>query len=488
MASVDDRVVSIKFDNDSFQRKIAETISSLDKLKSSMDFSGARRGLEEMGAAGKNFNLSGVTSAVEGVSAKFLAMSTVAITALVNITSQAIQAGARIASAFTIKPVIEGFHEYETQLNSVQTILANTASKGTTLEEVNGALQRLNEYSDQTIYNFGEMARNIGTFTAAGVDLDTSVQSIKGIANLAAMSGSNSEQAATAMYQLSQAISAGSVKLMDWNSVVNAGMGGEAFKSALFETGKAMGSLTGVPVSQSFTEWEDAGNSFRESLEKGWITADVLTTTLAGFTGDLTKEMLLQKGFTDQQADNILKTAAIAKAAATEVKTFTQLVGTVKEAVGTGWADSFKIIVGNFEEAKGLWTMVNTTMGSIIKRSSDVRNMLLQAWKNEGGRGQLVESLIAAFDGLRSIITPIKEAFRDIFPPVTVQTLLGMSTAVLEFSKRIKIGGETADKLKSIFKGLFSIIEIGWNILKGLITVIKSFLSALSPAGSQLFT
>jgi tape measure domain-containing protein len=486
VASIDERVVSIKFDNAAFESKMNETIKSLDKLKTSLDFSTAKRGLDDLKTSGSTFSMSGVTNALEGISSKFTAMTAVGITALATITSHAVAAGAQIAKAFTLSPLIEGFHEYETQLNSVQTILANTASKGTTMDQVNDALQKLNEYSDQTIYNFGEMARNIGTFTAAGVDLDTSVSSIKGIANIAAMSGSSSEQAATAMYQLSQAISAGSVKLMDWNSVVNAGMGGEAFKSALFETGKAMGKLTGVPVGQSFTEWEDAGNSFRESLEKGWITSDVLTTTLSAFTGDMTEEMLLAKGFNEQQATAILKQAAIAKAAATQVKTFTQLMGTLKEAVGTGWADTFKIVIGNFEEAKELWTGVNNFLGNVIKNSSDARNTMLEGWKAMGGRTVLLQGLKDTFSGIMSVLKPIKEAFRDIFPKKTVVDLLKATAAFAEFAKKLTISGETADKVKRTFSGVFAILEIGWTVIKELVKFVGTLIHALAPVGSGL--
>jgi tape measure domain-containing protein len=484
VASIDDRIVSMKFDNASFESKLGDTIKSLDNLKRSLDFANSKRGLDELSTAGKNFNMTGLTSSIEGVSAKFLAMSTVAITALVNITEKALTAGAQVAKAFTLTPVIQGFHEYETQLESVQTILANTASKGTTLDQVNDALQKLNTYSDQTIYNFGQMAKNIGTFTAAGVDLDKSVTSIKGIANIAAMSGSSADQASTAMYQLSQAIASGSLKLMDWNSVVNAGMGGEAFKSALFETGKAMNTLKGIPMEQTFQQWTDSGHSFRDSLQDGWITADVLTTTLSAFSGDMTEEMLLAKGFSQEQATGILKQAEIAKAAATEVKTFTQLLGTIKEAVGTGWADSFKIVIGNFTEAKKLWSGVNNVLGQMISRSSDSRNAILQGWKDFGGRATLIHALADAFHGLMSILAPIKFAFRGIFPETTAATLLHLTASFAEFTKKLKIGGETTQKIHDVFRGLFAVLSIGWEIIKGVATVIKSLFDALSPARS----
>ena len=239
--TVDQRVVEMRFDNKQFENNIQTSLSSIDKLKKSLNMDGATKGLESVEKASGKINLSGLSNAVETVNAKFSALEVMAITALANITNSAVNAGKSIVSALTIDPIKTGFDEYETQINAVQTILANTSSKGTTLDQVNNALDELNHYADMTIYNFTEMTRNIGTFTAAGVDLDTSVSAIKGIANLAAVSGSNSQQASTAMYQLSQALAAGTVKLQDWNSVVNAGMGGQVFQDALKETARVHG-------------------------------------------------------------------------------------------------------------------------------------------------------------------------------------------------------------------------------------------------------
>ena len=247
--TIDERVVEMRFDNKQFESNVKTSMSTIDKLKEKLNFKGASKGLENINAAAKNVNMSGLQNGIETVRAKFSALEVVGVTALANIANSAVNAGKRLINAFTFEPIISGFQEYETQINSVQTILANTAHEGTNLEQVNAVLDELNHYADQTIYNFTEMTRNIGTFTAAGVGLEESASAIKGIANLAAMSGSNSQQASSAMYQLSQALAAGTVKLMDWNSVVNAGMGGQVFQDALKETARVSGVAIDVPVS-----------------------------------------------------------------------------------------------------------------------------------------------------------------------------------------------------------------------------------------------
>lgn len=370
--TIDSKVVEMRFDNKDFEANTRTTMSTLDKLKAKLHFPGASKGLEEIGQTAKRVDFSGMSSGIQTVQMKFSALQVMGITALQNITNAAISASKQLTDAITIDPVKDGFAEYETQMNSVQTILANTQKEGTNIDQVNKALKELNTYADQTIYNFTEMTRNIGTFTAAGVKLDDSVSAIKGIANLAAVSGSTSQQASTAMYQLSQALAAGKVQLMDWNSVVNAGMGGQVFQDALIRTSEHL--QTGAKQAI------EAYGSFRESLTEGeWLTTDVLTETLNQIAGAYSKEDLIAQGYSESQAEEIVKLADTATDAATKVKTFTQLIDTLKEALGSGWTESWQIIIGDFEEAKEVWTKVSDVLGGFIQKSSEARNAILKA-------------------------------------------------------------------------------------------------------------
>ena len=370
--TIDSKVVEMRFDNMDFEANTRTTMSTLDKLKAKLHFPGASKGLEEIEQTAKRVDFSGMSSGIQTVQMKFSALQVMGITALQNITNAAISAGKQLTDAITIDPVKDGFAEYETQMNSVQTILANTQKEGTNIDQVNKALKELNTYADQTIYNFTEMTRNIGTFTAAGVKLDDSVSAIKGIANLAAVSGSTSQQASTAMYQLSQALAAGKVQLMDWNSVVNAGMGGQVFQDALIRTSEHL--QTGAKQAI------EAYGSFRESLTEGeWLTTDVLTETLNQIAGAYSKEDLIAQGYSESQAEEIVKLADTATDAATKVKTFTQLIDTLKEALGSGWTESWQIIIGDFEEAKEVWTKVSDVLGGFIQKSSEARNAILKA-------------------------------------------------------------------------------------------------------------
>lgn len=480
--TVDERVVEMRFDNKQFEQNIQTSLSSIDKLKRSLNLEGAAKGLETVNDAANKCsgNMSPLSNAVETVRVRFSALEVMAITALQNITNSALAAGKNLVSAFTIDPIKSGFEEYETQINAVQTILANTSSKGTTLDQVNNALDELNHYADMTIYNFTEMTRNIGTFTAAGVDLDTSVAAIKGIANLAAVSGSNSQQASTAMYQLSQALAAGTVKLQDWNSVVNAGMGGQVFQDALKETAK----VHGIAIDEMI---EDEG-SFRETLSKGWLTSDILTETLAKFTGDLNEDQLRTMGYTDDQIKSIMEMGKTANDAATKVKTFTQLFDTLKEAAQSGWTQSWEIIVGDFEEAKELLTEVSDTFSAVINASSDARNKMLQDWKDLGGRTMMIEAVKNVFEGLVSVAKPVREAFDEIFPPMTGKQLAEITECIRDLTAKFKMGEESSKNLKNTFKGVFAVLDIVGQAFKAVAGGVGELIGLFLPAGNGVLS
>lgn len=388
---VDQRVVEMQFNNAQFERNTKQSINTIERLKASLNFDGVSNSFAGITKAAKNVNLEPVSDGANEVYYRFKALDVVAGTVLSNIVTKAFAAGTALTKALTIDPMKSGLAEYETQINSVQTILANTQKEGTNLAQVNAALDELNRYADMTIYNFTEMTRNIGTFTAAGVKLDTSVQAIKGIANLAAVSGSTSQQASTAMYQLSQALAAGTVKLMDWNSVVNAGMGGQVFQDALKETAR----VHGVAIDEMIAK----EGSFRETLQYGWLTASILTETLSKFTGDLSEEELRAIGYTEDQIAAIIKMGETANDAATKVKTFTQLIDTLKEAVQSGWTQSWEYIIGDFEEAKELWTEISDRLQAVIGQSAEARNALLQGGL-QSGLNQFIDQGITDYSDL----------------------------------------------------------------------------------------
>ena len=458
MSSIDERVVKMRLDNSQFEQGINKTSGLLSKLKQALNLDKSVESINNVDKAVSGVSFNPLTSGLQGVQSGFNAMGAVAFSVLNRMTNAAIDAGKSITNALTAS-VRDGFAEYETQMNAVQTILANTQSKGSTIDDVNSALDTLNTYADKTIYNFTEMTRNIGTFTAAGVDLQTSVDSIKGIANLAAVSGSSSAQASQAMYQLSQAIAAGKVQLMDWNSVVNAGMGGEVFQNALKRTAENFGTNVDGMIQKY--------GSFRESLtEGGWLTTDVLTETLKQLSGAYTEADLVSQGYTEEQAKQIVQLANTAEGAATDVKTFSQLIDTTKEALGSGWTNTFEIIFGDFEEAKELWSSVANVISDVVNRSSESRNNLLQGWKDLGGRTELIEGLSNVFESLGKVLSTVGNAFRKAFPPTTSQQLMDITKAFTSFTESLVPSESTLNKIGRVAEGVFSVFDIGVQAVK----------------------
>lgn len=471
MVEVDNKVVSIQFDNAAFQQKMSQTIASLDKLRASLDMAGAKQGLTQLSAAAKQVDMTPMAVSVEGISAKFAALATVGITVLSQLVSTAMGAAGQIAKAFTINPVTAGFSEFELKMGSIQTIMAGS---GASLEEVNSQLNVLNAYADRTIFSFADMTQNIGKFTNAGVSLDQSVGAIQGVANVAALAGANAEEASRGMYNFAQALSTGSVKLIDWKSIELANMGTVEFKQQLIDAAVAMGTLNKASDGTLTTleGTQVTTKNFASTLQDAWLTSEVLTTTLNKFSDTTT---------------DIGKRAA---AAATDVKTFSQMIGTMKESLQSGWAMSFEHILGNFAEGKSLWTNIMGGFNSIVGASAEARNTMLEQWKafggGGGGRTALMGGLEEAVKGIGTILKPIKEAFREIFPKKTVEDLLRATAAFVRFSKTIKITEETAEKVKAAFKGFFAIISIGLEIVKGVTRVFFAIIKVLWQVFSPL--
>lgn len=486
--TIDQKVVEMRFDNKHFESNVQTTMGSLSRLKQSLNLNGATRGLEGIGSAVKNVTMSPLIDGVDRVQLKFSALYTFMDQTMRRITDRIINTGERMVKALTIDPVKQGFSEYETKINAVQTILSNTSNKGTTIDDVTKVLNELNTYADKTIYNFAEMTKNIGTFTAAGVGLEDSAAAIQGIANLAAASGSTSQQASTAMYQLSQALSSGTVKLMDWNSVVNAGMGGQKFQEAL----KATAREQGIAVDDMI----EKHGSFRESLTEGWITADVLNTTLQKFTvegaKDYGKAMMEMGEWTQAEYDALIKEAQAMEDAATKVKTFTQLWDTLKESAQSGWAQTWEIIIGDFEEAKETLSEFSKVMGGIIEASAKSRNELLQGWKDAGGRKDLIDSLFNVFYGIMNIVKPIKDAFREMFPPTTVNQLVNFTSKLKNLTQGFRDffeeGGKNAENLKRTFRGIFAIFDIAKQAISAVVKAILPFAGGIDDLGSSILS
>lgn len=486
MATVDDRVVQLQFDNKQFESATATSMATLDKLNKSLDFSGSKKGIDELGNSVSKFNLGNIGTTIEGVNTKFLAMATIGITALTSIVNKAIAVGSQITKSLTLDPVMAGFKNYELQINAIQTIMANTGLVGEKgLGVVEKTLADLNEYANLTIYDFSQMTQNIGRFTAAGVAIKPATDAIKGMSNVAALTGANTEQLGSAMYQMSQALSTGTIRLMDWNSLANANMGTQNMQMALKATAKTLGDH-GKAMDNAIKK---QGN-FRDSLTEGWLTTDVFTKAMGVMAGTIDKttgryraftvEELKAKGYTEENAKALTKLSQAAIDSAINIRTFSQMMEALREGVATAWSAVFKTLFGSIFDATKLFTSLYNVLYDFFTAPIYKLNEFLKGFVKLGGMKVVIDAVGNAFKALDSIITPIKEAFRQIFPPATAQQLYDLAVNIRDFFANMKIGTETADRLRRIFAGLFSIFDIVKQVVGGLIGVFFGLITMVN--------
>ena len=419
---VDTKVVEMQFDNSKFEKNIETSLNSLKFLNKSIEDAGkGRNSLDELARASDQVGVSFDNMNMKSrISLNMMDMLAGVGTKAFNRISDAVASFAmNMANSLSgMQAMRDGFAEYELKMGSVQTILAgakiidpNTGkelkNEADRLAVVNQRLEDLNKYSDRTIYSFKDMTSNIGKFTNAGVNLDDAVDAIQGVANVAAISGANAGEASRAMYNFAQALSSGYVKLIDWKSIENANMATVDFKQQLLDTALALGTVrkegemyvtTTTDANGKVSEAFNATKMFNDSLSNQWMTTEVLTTTLKKYTDESTE--LGKKAF----------------AAATEVKTFSQMMDTLKESLGSGWAQSFEIIFGNFTEAKNLWTRLNDAIDRILSPIGKARNAMLQMWKDNGGRDAMIESFANLYHVVENLLAPIKELWKAFTP------------------------------------------------------------------------
>ena len=530
-STVDNRVVEMRFDNANFESGVKQSLSTLEKLKSALNFTGASKGLSEVGNAANNLSSAGlgnIANSINSVADRFSNLGIVGMTVLQHLTEQAVSAGERIVKSLTIDQVTAGWSKYADKTTAVQTIMAATASQfadvDTQMSYVNDQLSKLNWFTDETSYNFVDMVGNIGKFTSNGIGLDQAVTSMQGIANWAAISGQNAATASRAMYNLAQAIGTGSVKLIDWRSIENANMATQEFKQTVLEAAVAQGKLTKATdgTYKTLKGTTVSVQDFNTALSEGWFSKDVLTSVLdkygavtnklydlseaSGATatdilqlvdaqkaGTLSEEMLAEAmddsaisveefkaGIEDlSSAENEfgLKTFK----AAQEAKTFRDAIDATADAASTAWMNIFETIFGDYMQAKSLWTdFANFLYDTLVSPLENVQE-LLDSWAKRGGKDAFLEGLKNIGPSIASFIAPVKEAFRDIFPAKTADEIILFTYKLRDTIKNLKLSSETADKLRTIFRGLFSVVDIGKKAFKG-------FLSSLTPLKGPLKT
>ena len=483
--TIDEKVVEMRFDNSQFERNVAMSMSTIDKLKRSLKFDGISKGIEDISDSANRIDFSGFSNAIDSVQMKFSALEVMAVTALANITNSAVNAGLKLAKSLTIDPISTGWSKYNTKNQSVATMVA----QGYDIETVNSQLERLNWFTDETSYDFTQMVANIAKFTATGKDLDESVTAMEGIANWAALSGQNANTASHAMYQLSQAMGAGVMRLEDYKSIQNVSMDTDEFRQKALDAAVALGTLK-KNADDTYSSLVGKANNFTKSqfatsLTQGaWFTSDVMMSVFQDYSKavDQIYDYATEKGITASQAIKELDGQIDAFSlkgfkAAQEARTFEDAINSARDAVSSGWLNTFELIFGNAERATSTWTDLAEMMFDIFAEPGNTRNELLSQWSELGGQKALIESLMGIVGQLKDMLDILGEAWSNVFPPMTAERLVEITENFRDFVQSISdFIQKHRDNLVSTFQGLFSVLRIIKDALKGVWTVVQSII------------
>ena len=507
MSTVDKRVVELELDNRSFNKELMSTNSKLNEFKKSLSFDD-------------------VSKSIEKVSFQINAMDIAVITAISNIANRVTNLGIRLVKSLSVDNISTGWSKFEQKTKSVATIMAQTVKiAGKEIENytdkmaaVDDQLTILNWFTDQTSYNFTDMVDNIGKFTAAGQDLDKSVDAMMGIANWAALSGQNAQTASRAMYQLAQAMSKGSVQLIDYKSIQNANMDTQEFRQTVLDTAVALGELTkqGDKYVSSKGGKTFTRNQFTESLQDKWFTSDVLTESLKKYSSAVERiyEISEETGLTAAQVmaryGNELDTFGLkAFKAAQEARTFTDTINAIKDAVSTGWLNTAEQIFGSYTESKVLWTELADSLYDVFAAGGDVRNQILGIWSSLNGR----ESLFAhdpahpekqgafwnIYDAIVALVNKVKDSFRQIFSLSeftsigeyvndTATKFRSLTSSMQESTKRFKDFIENNQLFSNTLKTVFGSIKMVLATIKAVRFALDPIVSTITNFSKNILT
>lgn len=488
---IDERVVEMKFDNKQFESNIKESMSSVDKFKKSLDFSKTTSGIS--------------------------AFEVAAITAIANISNRITDLGLNILKSLTVDNIAAGWQKYNEEVKATGTLMSQGIAGESTITK---QLEVLQFFADETSYSFDSMYDSVTKFTASGVGLEDSVTAVEGIAIWAAKAGQNSEVASRAMYQLSQAVSAGTVRLQDYRSIQTANMDTQEFRNTVLETAAAMGelyeNLEGKYITKAGTVF-DAEKGFTESLSQGWFSRDVLLKALAKYSGSVTEvyeyiENQADMGVSvtasdaiDILSDSLDEFSITGFKAAQEARTLRDAIDSVKEATASGWKKIFKNIFGDYEESKKLWTAFANELWDVFVEPLNNVSEILKSWKSLGGIDDLFKraedgsgAFWNLFDAIIAIKNAVADAWRQIFPiknlkegenstEAIARNLKQITENINNFTKKLILNEKNAKSLTNVLKGFFSILKVIKDLISSIVIIIKPIVSAFLDLFGELF-
>ena len=520
---IDERVVEMRFNNEDFEKNVAQSMNTLDNLKKSLNFDSANS-LKDLGSAAKGFSLSGITETITEATSKFSVFEVAGITAIANITNKAVDFGLSFAKSLSLDQLSTGMDKYAEKTTAIQTIISAT---GASIEEVTEQIDKLNWFTDETSYNLTDMISNIAKFTNSGIGLSDAVTQMMGIATAAGDAGKGVQGATHAMEGFSKAMSKQYMDQSSWMWIRTSGIDTIRFKDAMLEAAVAAGTLkkVGDGLYETLKGNAVTAEDFATNLKDKWMNAEVMQKGLAvygefsnrlqavmedlefeGTTSDFmdvldryktgaidaseaAKELDVSsqglKEILDELSSSEFEIGEHAFKMSQEAKTFQEAIDSVKDAVSTGWMTTFETIFGNYEEAKKLWTGLANDLWEAFASGGAERNEVLAVWKQLGGRDSLIKAAVNFINLFVKPLSTVKSAFKSMFPDVEGmgQILFNLTEKFREFTESIQPSEETLKDIYFIFKGLFTVGKLLGQVIFG---VIKAIIPAARPFGSIL--
>lgn len=489
--SIDYRIVEAQFRNSNFEKNIAQSTESLERFKRSLDVDQQAKSLEKLDNAADLAGMKGLAQQVDKVADKFSAMGVVAFTALQRITNAAIDTGVSLVKSLSIDQVTAGWNKYEQKTSNVQTLVNAT---GKSVDEINGYLEKLMMFSDETSYDFSTMAQSLGQMVTSGGDIDRLIPMIEGIGNATSFAGKGAAEFSRSIYNLNQSYGQGFLTLMDWRSLELSGVASQQLKETFIDVGKALGTLDKNGRTAKGT-LVDIGN-FSTTLADKWASREVMEQAFGRFA-QVTEAAykLVQNGMADTYSEayamldgafeQVYYRAALA---AQEAKTFGEAINSVKDAVSSGWMTTFDYIFGSYDKAKEIWTNLANDLWDVFAAPAKDRNSILKEWVELGGQTALWEGLTNIFKSLLSVIEAVREGFSEIFPAKTGQQLADLTFRFRDFSTKLVASEDTLAKVKEVASGLASIVKLLITPIKLVLGLAGKIITQAAPLTSYLLS
>ncbi len=476
-SKIDQRIVEMSFENHKFEKGINQSQGSLREFT---------KALNNMGT-GKEFN--GLERSVGGLSASFSMLEQIGVGALRRVGEMAINTGAALIKNLTIDPLSMGWGKYEEKTASVQTIMNAT---GKSIDEVNGYLEKLMWFSDETSYGFTDMTGALAQMTSSGGDIDTLIPLITGVANATAYAGKGATEFSRAMYNLNQSYGSGNLQYMDWRSLELAGVAGKDLKQIFIDTAIELGRLNENGETAKGT-LVDIG-TFGSTLQEKWADTRVMEKAFGKFS-ELSEAAyeLVQAGEYETAAEAMealsgqySELAEKAFKSAQQAKSFKEAIDATLDAVSTGWMNTYEVIFGNLEEATKNFTVLTEILWTTFASGAEARNEMLKSIKDLGGIKNAFQTIKNVAVAVLKPIKAVSQAFDQIFPPRTANRWAELLESLKLFTQQLIITDDVAYKIKRTFAGLFAVIDIGWTVVKFLGNSFLEIARTLLPFGDGM--